>query len=533
MDEAHFYQRPWFYIVSRTVTMLALYAGVLIYQRRAGNFNVVSVIGDAILFGILLLVWLAFFAQFVLPVQTFEERRQIFDLLRGHLGGSRGPAIFIKNGQVIERAGESELSGHGVLWLDSASGVVTHVNVSLKNTFGPGVHFTEHGEKIAGTVDLHNQTQGIGPREKDRPFDPQAETNAEEFFEVQNRRTMVSALTRDGIEVVPNISVTFKIDADPLSGDQPGSHFGYDKDAVSKAVINRAVNPSPKAGSTNEVAWNELPAYIAADLWREYMSKFRLQQLFSPDNVLPASIPIQRKGLDQKDTEALYNPIQIKRVGPLEGALIGMLHELNHILAGWAERCEGAKPVPPPAPPQAPARAGSKPADVGNKTALQVINYMVRERMTNPNIANLDENGRWVPGHRPSDEYTLLKKRGIRILNVNIGNLRFANAVEEQLVRQWTANWLVNARNERERIETLRSFAAINGQEQAIVKYAEELCEGLDKHPQETSSLKEVVKFLITRTRMILIRNDRMHRRATNEFQALEEILQWLETNQS
>lgn len=532
MEETHFYQRPWFYIVSRAVTMLALYAGVLNYQRNAGNFNIVSVIGDAILFGFLLLIWLAFFAQFVLPVQTFEERRQIFDLLRGHLGGSRGPAIFIKNGQVIERAGESDLKGHGVLWLDSASGVVTHVNVSLKNTFGPGVHFTEHGEKIAGAVDLHNQTQSIGPREKERSFGPQGEISAEEFLEIQNRRTMVSALTRDGIEVVPNISVTFKIDADPLSGDQPGSHFGYNKEAVSNAIIKRAVNSSPKAGSTNEVAWNELPAYIAADLWREYMSKFRLQQLFSAESVLPPSFPVEKKELDQKDTEALYNPIQIKTAGRLEETVVGMLHELNNILAKLAERCEDAKPVPAPVPPP-PARAGSKPSDVGNKTALQLINFMVKERMTNPKAAILDENGRWVPGHRPSDEYSLLKQRGIRILSVNIGNLRFANAVEEQLVRQWTANWLVNARNERERIETLRSFAAINGQEQAIVKYAEELSEHLDKHRTETSSLKEAIKFLIARTRMILVRNDRMHRRATNEFQTLEEILQWLETNQA
>ena len=520
-------------MVSRTALMLVLYAGVLIYQWKEHTLNFYSLIGDAVLFGIFLLIWLAFFAQFVLPVQTFEERRQIFDLLRGHLGGSRGPAIFIKNGQVIERVGESVLPGHGVLWLDSASGVVTHVNVSLKNTFGPGVHFTEHGEKIAGAVDLHNQTQGIGPREKDRPFDPQEGTSADEYSEIQNRRTMVSALTRDGIEVVPNISVTFKIDADPINGDTPGSHFGYDKEAVSKAIINRAVNPSPRAGSTNKVEWNELPAYIAADLWREYMSKFRLQQLFIPDNLLPPSIPIERKGLDQKDTEALYNPIQIKRTGRLEEAMVGMLRELNRILTRLADRCEVPQPVPPPAPPPAPARAGNTFADVGNKTALQVINHMVRERMTNPNVANLDENGRWVPGHKPSDEYNLLKQRGIRILNVSIGNLRFAPAVEEQLVRQWTANWLVNARNERERIETLRSFAAINGQEQAIAKYAEELSEGLDKHRQEINSLKEAAKFLITRTRMILIRNDRMHRRATNEFQALEEILQWLETNQS
>ena len=43
--------------------------------------------------------------------------------------------------------------------------------------------------------------------------------------------------------------------------------------------------------------------------------------------------------------------------------------------------------------------------------------------------------------------------------------------------------------------------------------------------------LKETVRALLARSRMILIRSDRMHRRASNELQDLEEVMQWLESD--
>ena len=65
-----------------------------------------NIIRDAVVFVFFLFIWMAFFAQFVLPVRTFLDRQKIFDRLFRHLIGSHGPAIFIENGEIKEHSGE-------------------------------------------------------------------------------------------------------------------------------------------------------------------------------------------------------------------------------------------------------------------------------------------------------------------------------------------------------------------------------------------------------------------------------------------
>ena len=532
MDEPRFTQRPSFYILSRLALVLGLYGYAIYTDWRAGQLNPLQIMLDMAVLFILLLLWLAFFAQFVLPVQTFRERRRIFSRLISYLAGLRGPAVFVKNGVPVERVGESERSGPGVLWLDSASAAVTHINVAFKNTFGPGVHFTGWGEKIGETVDLHTQVQRIGPNDDDCPFDPQEDQPDDIYSEVQKRRTMVSALSRDGIEVVPNISVVFKIDADTVKGNRAGSHFGYDEEAVRRAVINQAINPNAAPNTLESVvAWNELPAAIAADLWREYLSKFTLQQLFVANIVPPAAISRPPVEPPDPDAAAMHVPVAGYRQGIVAEVLTGMLHDLNRIFGPIADSLESRLKAPP-APP-ARSWAGMRPPETSRKTALQVINFMIRERMTNPFVPQLDSNGLRLPGWQESREYWALKNRGIRILSVAVSNLRFQSPVEDQLVGSWSSNWLLNARAERERIETARSFAALAGQEKSVIDYALETSAEVTQKKGQAAGLKQVVKALLVRTRLVLIRSDRMHRRASNELQELEEIMQWLESEQT
>ncbi|HSM71699.1 MAG TPA: hypothetical protein VK851_09160, partial [Anaerolineales bacterium] len=102
-----------------------------------------------VLLGISLVVlWLAFFAQFVLPVKTFEQRQKIFDRLITYLLGGHGPAIFIENGVFKEHSGERLKKGPGVVWLDSASAAVTRPAVKIEQKLGPGGHVIDRGESI-------------------------------------------------------------------------------------------------------------------------------------------------------------------------------------------------------------------------------------------------------------------------------------------------------------------------------------------------------------------------------------------------
>src|ERR1051325_2449519 len=299
MDDTPLSKRPWFYIAAWLVILVVIY-GWQILRLGGVQASILYILLDlACLFPALLVLWIAFFAQFVLPVRTLRDRQKIFDRLITYLSGGHGPALFVENGIIKEHSGERFKRGPGVVWLDSASAAVTRTAVKIKQTMGPGVHFLDNGEFIAGTVDLHIQAQSIGPKESDKPFDEKGDEYEDgEYHQIQDRRKQVSAWTRDGIEVVPNISVSFRVDTGLPREGQPGSRFGFqigitkkdkakeaqDKLAIQKAILGEGINPNISSDSPrHRVAWNQLPALLAVDIWREYAAKFTLDELFKPD----------------------------------------------------------------------------------------------------------------------------------------------------------------------------------------------------------------------------------------------------------
>jgi hypothetical protein len=53
--------------------------------------SLMAYFGNVFLFVLGLLVWSAFFAQFILPVCTFSDRQKIFDRLIAHMSGGQNP----------------------------------------------------------------------------------------------------------------------------------------------------------------------------------------------------------------------------------------------------------------------------------------------------------------------------------------------------------------------------------------------------------------------------------------------------------
>ena len=529
MDEPRFYRRPWFYIFTWTVIL----GGIYLWQVRGlGGIraNLVYMIVDGFIFVLGLLIWLAFFAQFILPVRSFQDRQKIFDRLLAYMGGGHGPAIFIENGRVREKYGERDKKGPGVLWLDSASAAVTRTATRFEKVIGPGVHFTENGETLAGTVDLHTQRQSISPREKEDPFAEKKEEQSEEQYkEIQKHRLAVSGWTRDGIEVVPNISVTFKIDAKVAEGEELGSRFGFEAEAVRKAITSEGINPGKGGDNPRQrVAWNQLPALIAVDLWREYLAKFTLGQLFEESQRI-VSRPVTPFGQIPSETQAVPPP-----AATTGGAFAGMLHEINAVLARWADKCERGGKTPIRVMPDArkPSGTGQKDDDLKSETALQTISRMVNAHMKEPFVGELDGAGNPTHGTPlQSEEFRLLTGRGIRVLSVSIGELRFPPPVEEQLVRQWSATWLDNAKGEHERIERQRNITERDERVEAVGAYADSLSKYLLKVNPGHKNPRGALKALLLRTRDELLQNDRLRRRAGIEVEELEAIIQWMEGN--
>jgi len=523
--------------------MLLVYGGQLYAGYRSGNqqVSIFDVLIDlACIFPALLMVWMAFFAQFVLPVRTLRDRQKIFDRLLTDLFGGHGPAMFIRNGDLIKREGEELKKGPGVLWLDSASTAVTRSAVKIKQTLGPGVHFIDNGEYIAGIADLHIQTQSVGIQENDNPFDPSADDD------VQNRRRMVNALTRDGIEVIPSISISFRIDTGFPKNGEPGSRFGYrtgitkkareneekDKEAIRKAILGESINPHNASDTTQRrVAWNELPLSLAVDVWREYAAKFTMDELFKQEQLVPAPAPTPPQPTDE-EIDPLSQPILVTaNRTTMQDRLAMLLREVNVIISKLIRWLEGKPAIVTPPVPSASVEI-SKPTppekrEPTKKTGLQVINEMVNARFKSPEVDILDDHGIRGTGKVESPEYKILKDRGIAVLSVGIGNLRLNPEIEDEIIKRWSATWLVNAQAESKQIERRQNIIRSSGQEKAIRQFADRLSSDLIR--KKPFGVKETLKTLLMRTRTIIINDDQLRKDMSQEQQDLEDILRWVE----
>ena len=545
MDDTPFYKRPWFYIATWLAILLIVY-GWQIHRLGGMRAHLWDIFVDlACIFPLLLVLWMAFFAQFVLPVRTFRDRQKIFERLIIYLFGGHGPALFVENGRIKEYSGERLKKGPGVLWLDSASAAVTRTPVAIIQTVGPGVHFTQLGEYIASTVDLHIQSQTVGPKESDKPFEEKREDQTkEEWDQVQDRRKQVSALTRDGIEVIPNISVSFRVNTGFPKEGQLGSRFGYrtgltkrdreneqkDKEAIRKAVLGEGVNPNaPSDSHGHRVAWNQLPASLAVDVWREYVSKFTLDELFKPDQLVPPTPPQLPQPTDE-EIDPLSQPIQVGASrNTMQDNLASMLREINLMMSRMIRSLEEKKEekvkrplIPPTFPSEQPEKKEPQ-----KKTALQVINEMVNARLSRSEVDIFDDHGVRGQGTIPSTEYKLLQERGLEVLSVGIGNLRFNPTIEDTIKHRWSSTWLNNAKAESEQIERKRNIVETAGYEKAIRQYADFLSKDLIQ--KKPVGVKETLKTLLLRTRTLIMNNHQLRQRMNEEQQELEDVIRWIE----
>ena len=512
----------------RAVLFAIVLAATWVYDFSLGEDRLSSLAAaglDLLLLCLLILACLFFFAQFVLPVRTLSDRLRIWGRVLRHARNAHGAAIFVQNGRRVERRGEGSKRGPGLLWIDTASAAMIRTEEGPKRVLGPGIHFTETTERIENIFSLHPQTCSIGPAQDEPIFRKLAEDASEEdrrrHASTHGRRQAVSGLTRDGHEVVPEIRVVFKLDGPAAPQGKPGSHFGYRKELVERAARGEGVNVGPVSTQRQHVAWNQLPGLIAVDLWREYLAKFTLDDLFSTrfeavPEVLQPEEPIPEDAYEPQ-------PVVVRR-----DWLSRMLFRTNNSLEARLRAAEAEQNGPP-------ARRLLQRPDTENRlwpdrdyTALQIIAHMVRARMTQAAVPNLDECGRLLKGHIGSEEYRRLTERGLRILDVTLGGCRFDPAVEEQLVQQWRSGWLANASNERIHVEHLEVLATEAGKQQALLERANMLAGAI--RTEAPASIPAALRAMLHASRSDILTDDRLHGRGSDMLDELSVLLKWIES---
>ena len=252
------------------------------------SINVALIVIDLVVAYLLFDRLIYFFSQFVLPIQNPKYRQEIYFRVKNFETGSRGPALFIKNGRVIKHKGEDNKRGAGVIVLDTASAAVLRTDTEIKDTIGPGVKFTKGNEYIAGSVDLRSQWQFIGPQTTDQPFLNPVPVSPKDYNETQSRRQQTSGLTRDGFEVSPTISIKFSIkrtkDKTPTEGGVR-SQYGFDADSVRNAITREVIELGTSENKKVRMEWNKLSAHLVVNIWREYVRKFKLDDLFTTSDI--------------------------------------------------------------------------------------------------------------------------------------------------------------------------------------------------------------------------------------------------------
>jgi hypothetical protein len=445
MDEQDgFLQRPVVKALLRFGIFILIYFVLLGWQAFAGSgINSIAPLVDMLVCVLGGVFWMAFFAQFVLPVTRLGDRTTIISRLVSYLSGTHGPAIFVENGVVRESEGELNKRGPGVVWLDSASAAVLRTPVKFTRTVGPGVHFTRSKEYIAATVDLHTLTQAIGPNDDDQPFTVK-ETDPN-YEHIQKRRYETSALTRDAIEVVATLTVTFRIKSVPGEG---GTPFGFNEENVRKAVTDSLT----QGVQADEPVWSPLPAKMAVDVWREYLRKFKLIELF--------------------------------------------------------ETPEGR-----------------------TETSLQMINGLLKKRLSQETVEVLDDFGRPLAHVPPlaSQEFERLRDMGLEVTGAFARRLIFAPEVQENLTGQWPMLWLKNAEKERDQVERNGKVIEANAREEALQEFAlNAAVEISGSRLDENAPKMHALEMLVHSTLVGINRNTSLLKRSNREQRELTEIFRWL-----
>jgi regulator of protease activity HflC (stomatin/prohibitin superfamily) len=207
----------------------------------------------------------ALVAQFVLPVRHTRERVDAVRHLLNYTLGSRGPVISVQNGRMVE-AKKDDRKSPGVLLLDHTSGAVLRTETAFFPPLGPGLHFTTPDQRLGETLDLRRQRRelkGIPPQtgEADLEANP------------------TLALTKEGIPIAADLSVTFMLDPGHTSAPREGRHpdippYEFNQQAAERAILGHAYD------AEKDMPWTELPIRLVVDLWRETVKEHSLENLF-------------------------------------------------------------------------------------------------------------------------------------------------------------------------------------------------------------------------------------------------------------
>ena len=107
-------------------------------------------------------------------------------------------------------------------------------------------------------------------------------------------------------------------------------------------------------------------------------------------------------------------------------------------------------------------------------SGLQIIQEMINKRVKQSDVVMLDDTGvptgEWVE----SLEFKQLQSRGLEIMEVRIHNVLFNPTLEEQIIKNWSAEWLNIAQKEEKHLKEMEAL--------------------IDKYPDDIEAVLDYIK---------------------------------------
>jgi len=421
-------------------------AGVEQFERIQYNRDTAIITLSIVFFPFFLLVSLWTVSQFVLPVSQSSDRLDVFARLILFLTRRLGPAVFVKEGEIRGSIEELQSSRPGVAFVDLTSALVLERQPFIMSTgggvsvwerrrrsrqqtpdesetetaprspmvriAGPGITFTQAGERIRGVVSLRRQ------------------------FSIQPN---TKSITRDGFEVVSHIVTIFSLGEPPdilrvgYFGGKPEDIFVLQVDEA-KGIIK---------GSKDDLDLDD-----KQEVHRYYQHYTRFHDVdtdatlasgsqaahdtpytFNPDRVFKAVYADSRNPSDNSTESWLDLPSRVAV------ETFHNLISLHHYTDLYLPKDEKSFPL----------NETFKPEFFRRVRNQGVLSYQLVARKDGLPFAagqpwNLEELD--IFPVRAFQSSKLLRDRGIRIVAATLPELRPANpAVREQLLDYWRAQW--------------------------------------------------------------------------------------------
>jgi hypothetical protein len=336
------------FVVSFRSELLLVFRLMIVFiqliMNRPGNLPSPDTPKAMIVLGINLAVFLGCYftilkwvSLFVLPAKNSHERQQVYERLIEYISKLHGPAVFVKNGELMTRK-EEEVNNDSIkarfaslAMVDPASAIVLESRslpamISLSKeadstgghhppicVLGPGIGFLRSGERIRGSVDLRKQSRIIKGVHGFTSDGIELETNLSVIFtlgqapqvmtviDTKGDGLRVMTINRDSKKIIGIVDEIDEGDENEIythiqgqkrdrtgaaASENPSINrppFTFNEDHIIAAVISQPRNM--RDGKLEK--WTDLPAQVAVSVLLDELSRVSYDQLYSLDRPEP------------------------------------------------------------------------------------------------------------------------------------------------------------------------------------------------------------------------------------------------------